>query len=57
MTLDELIENLQRVREFHGGTAPVIVTGAYGSWADDLDIVYSPIDKTCVFIHTSICSG
>lgn len=63
MTLDELIEKLQRVREFHGGTAPVIVTGAYASWADDLEVNYHANPKSwfqpspCVEIGSSICSG
>ena len=62
MTLDELIAQLTRAREFHGGDHPVIVTGAYASSADDLELVYYPSGGfyqpgAHLAIATSICSG
>lgn len=61
MTVDELIAQLTRVREFHGGNLPVLVTGLYASSDNDLEVVHAKANfhepTEHVEIQSSICSG
>lgn len=54
--LDDLIQELQEARKIIGINVPVIVTGLYGSTADEIKVVTNMTDGN-VFLETDICSG